>query len=129
MHTLLQAMLGKGVLSLVQAHSGEASVLPGTEGDVHAGSKQTAYAGSSSGHTGDPGAAAASCKASESPAATLSPGVDGSHASILQAQLEAQQHALTAARAAADAQLQQVGSSVSAADCSPPSESLFACRV
>ena len=127
MHTLLQATLGKGVPSLVQARGGEASVLPGTEGDGRGTPKQTADAGSSAGHAADAGGTAACCKASDSPAAALSLGVDGSHASPLQAQLEAQQRALAAARAAADAQLQQVGSSISAADCSPPSESLSAC--
>ena len=132
----------------VQARGGEVSVLPGTEGDepaarkqaANAGSspgqaadaaarKQTANAGSSPGQAADAGGAAASCKASESTAAALSLGVDSSHASILQAQLEAQQCALAATRATADAQLQQVGSSISTANCSPSSESMSACCV
>ena len=57
--------LGKGVVSLVQARGGEASVLPSTEGDVHATAKQAANASSSSGHTAS---AEDSCKTSRGPA-------------------------------------------------------------
>lgn len=116
----------------MQARGGDASVQPGMAGDVHAAAKQAANAGlpalaASSRHAANAEGAAASRMASESPAAVLSPSRDGSQASTLQAQLEAQQHALAAARATADAQLQQVGSSISAAVYSPPPENMVAC--
>lgn len=101
------------LIPALEARGGDASVQPGMAGDVHAAAKQAANAGlpalaASSRHAANAEGAAASRMASESPAAVLSPSRDGSQASTLQAQLEAQQHALAAARATADAQLQQM---------------------